>query len=269
MPMDRPGSVISVTSPDASGCCNTEDAFTLSEYVPKLPQAPCRQGDVLNVSPSCNPESPVFAKKQACNPVANRVRSATTLLSRKYYTDSKAYLRARCRTYDQRLSGVQVPGVSYFMADGVPRWPSATQNPGPQSRAMSNCYKACGSECYGGPGTAVVATTVYKPNNSQFAVQGAVSSGARVDRLRYNTVQLAAAGQRTAWGAQTAAASAYSDRTSAPFTVKTRYAGNTKCVSARRRTGNHALCFNAPCHKTSTGVFCAQVGGQLATAGRR
>lgn len=261
MPMDRPGGSVPTTN---SECCNTADSFVIAKYVSKPSQTPCRPSDVLNVSPSCNPENPVFAKKQACNPVANRIRSGTTLVNRGYYTDSQAYLRSRCRTYDQRLSGTQVPGVSYFTADGSPRWPSSTESPGPQSRAMNTRYQACESECYGGPGKDIVAVTIYKPSNSQFAVQGAVSSGARIDRLRYNTVQLSAARQKTAWGSQTASASAYNGSSNAPFTVKSKYAGNTKCVSARRRRGNHALCFNTPCNSSSGGAFCARIGGQLA-----
>lgn len=267
MPMDIPGGSVSANqeaNTDVSGCCNTSDAFVIAEYVPKSPQVPCKPTDILNVSPKCNPENPVFGKKQPCNPVANRIKSATTILNRKYYTDSKAYLRARCRTYNQRLTGTPVPGVAYFSSDGVPLWPSSTVTPGPQSRAMSNCYKECGSKCYGGPGTGVVAITTYKPNNSQFAVQGAVSSGTRVERLRYNTIQKAAAGQKTAWGAQTANGSAYNGNTGAPYTVKSKYSGNTRCINARRRRGNHALCFNAPCHATSDGPFCQQVGGMLA-----
>jgi hypothetical protein len=50
----------------------------------------------------------------------------------------------------------------------------------------------------------------YKPNNREFAQQGAVSAGDRITRLRYNTITTAGSTFRTAFGAQTAAAYAYS-----------------------------------------------------------
>jgi len=49
----------------------------------------------------------------------------------------------------------------------------------------------------------------YKPNNSQFAQQGAVSSSSRVARLKYNTVTNTAATYRNAYGLHVANALAY------------------------------------------------------------
>ena len=49
----------------------------------------------------------------------------------------------------------------------------------------------------------------YKPSNSQFGVQGAVSSGDRILRKKYDTITTVGSSFRTAYGAQTADALAY------------------------------------------------------------
>ena len=49
----------------------------------------------------------------ACSPQANVIKSATTLLSKKYYTDSRAYLRARNKRYKQNLSGTTLSNIKY------------------------------------------------------------------------------------------------------------------------------------------------------------
>ena len=49
----------------------------------------------------------------------------------------------------------------------------------------------------------------YKPNNAQFAQQGAVSASSRLTRLKYNTVSTNTMGYRTAYGNSVANAMAY------------------------------------------------------------
>jgi hypothetical protein len=50
----------------------------------------------------------------------------------------------------------------------------------------------------------------YKPSNSQFGVQGAVSSSDRLLRKKYDTITTVGSSFRSAFGAQTANALAYS-----------------------------------------------------------
>ena len=50
---------------------------------------------------------------------------------------------------------------------------------------------------------------IYKPNNSQFAVQGAVDSSERLARLKYDTITTVGASYRRAFGPQVANALAY------------------------------------------------------------
>ena len=284
MPMDTPGGSVYLANDDHQ-CCDVSSSYHMSTYVPKQPQY--NNTTYLNVSAQCNPVDPVFNKRLCCNPPKNVIKSAVTLLKKNYYTDTRGYLKSRCRTYEQRLSGTELPGNVYWndtgatkIVDGVavpvqtPAWPSNDPS-GAQVRAMKNCYKACPSggpnpttHCPNGgaPGVfnAAASTTIYKPSNPQFAVQGAVSSSTRLDRLKLNTIQKSANHQRTAWGEQSARAAAYRGKPEAPYYLKSKYSGDTKCKSVYRRRGNHTLCFNTPCHKTADGSgWCNQVGGQI------
>jgi hypothetical protein len=99
-----------------------------------------------------------------------------TSVSENSYTDSMAYLQSKCTTYEQKLAYNPVTGISYFSSDGFVLEPS-TSPTGPQVRETNRCYSS--NKCN---------TTIYKPNNSQFAQQGGVSSGSRISRLKYNTL---------------------------------------------------------------------------------
>ena len=91
--------------------------------------------------------------------------------------------------------------------------------------------------------------TFYKPNNPQFANQGAVSSSSLITRLRYNTITDSASSYRSAYGLHVANALAYGvpangytvkDKigTSAPQTPGVDSMGNlTKCSSTHIRGG--------------------------------
>ena len=92
------------------------------------------------------------------------------------FTNSSAYLQSKCITYDQKLAYNPVAGIDYFSSQGLVLEPSNSST-GPQVRETDNCYS--NNRCN---------TTIYKPNNSQFAQQGGVSSGSRISRLKYNTI---------------------------------------------------------------------------------
>ena len=240
--MDRPGgSNYRFAESDNNDCCTTQDAYHISTYIPKEPQS--KTVSYLIVEPSCNNINPVFNKAMCCNPESNIIKSATTLLKSNYYTDSRAYLKSRCRLYNQRLSGIRAKDITYFDADGNPLHP--TDNPrGPQVRAMNNCYECTDTTatCYGAPKKHVIGETIYKPSNPQFAVEGAVSSSARLDRLKLNTIQKSGSNQRSAWGNQSARAAAYNGKSYAPYYIKSKYSGDIKCKSEYHRNGNRQLC---------------------------
>ena len=227
MAMDIPGGSSRITS-DSEGC--NKESSKINTYISKLPVVSSTANDFLDISVNCNQDDPVFHKPMCCNPENNVIKSGVTLLNKNYYSDSIGYLKARCKTYEQRLSGTKLPNVDYFNKSGKYLWPN-NNIVGPQSRAMKNCYKSCvdtsATGCPG-PDKSIIATTIYKPNNQQFAVQGAVSSSTRLDRLKLNTINKAAHNQLNAWGAQSANASTYNGTFNAPYTIKSKYNSNTQ-----------------------------------------
>jgi hypothetical protein len=127
--------------------------------------------DAVNIEVSC----------VACNPQNNIIKSASSILSKKYYSDRKAYLQSRCLLYDQRLSGTRLTSVTYVDPEtNAIILPNGTNQT--ELRAAKNCLNC--------PTNAAVSTTnvVYKPSNHQYATQGAVDSSSRIARLKYNTI---------------------------------------------------------------------------------
>lgn len=114
-----------------------------------------------------------YGKCISCDPVSNLIKPATTVLNKKYYSNSKSYLYAKCKTYEQRNGGVEISGNIYFDQTGNPMYPSDNMN-GSQMRFANGCGTRC--------------KIVYKPNNQIYAVQGAVSSGTRIATLKNNAI---------------------------------------------------------------------------------
>lgn len=108
----------------------------------------------------------------ACNPENNIIKSAVTLLNKNYYTDSRAYLKSRGKTYDQKLS------FNTTDSSNCPLPPSNTYKY-PMTTTIDKCQYNKSNKC---------GYTIYKPNNSQFQVQGAVSSSSRIAKLKYDTM---------------------------------------------------------------------------------
>jgi hypothetical protein len=176
----------------------------------------------------------------ACNPENNIIKSGVTLLNKKYYSDTRGYLQSRCMRYDQKLSINDMSGISYFGPNGEILWPENSKNSGPQIRASMNCPKNC-TPADGRP----TVSNIYKPSNRQYANQGAVSSGSRITRLKYNTITKNGNSFRTAWGEQGANAGKYRGTPNAPYFLKSK---NQSCIPniRNRRPGNHTFCFYTP-----------------------
>jgi hypothetical protein len=103
----------------------------------------------------------------------NRVRSSKGVISKKYYTSTQQYLASRCQSFEQNQYN--------YIRSGNPNVKPGT------AAALNNTYAAnqevtsCNTPICNKP-------VFYKPNNSQFAQQGGVSSSARVARLKYDTI---------------------------------------------------------------------------------
>ena len=265
-PMDRPGgssirsSLAGLSEEDLvrwindpSSCCAAE----LSQaFDPLLAQFPKPSTKDRGHGPGCN------ATCTACNPEAHITRRATTVLSKKYYTDSRAYLRARGRRYDQNLgAGAHVYGRSYYDASGgllynngdIRRAGGLFGNltcPGgcsrlPGGKSWGPCEQV-GPESGGAPGIAK-GRHVYKPNNRPFQVQGAVESSTRLERLKLNTINKAAKSAQI-FGAAARNGSRYTGRAEAPRTVKSDWSLSV----CRRLSQEKARCCRMVSEKLST-----------------
>lgn len=160
----------------------------------------------------------------SCNPVNKIIKSAQTdkLINpvngqepkRKYCYSSAQYLRQKCRTYDQRLSG-------------------GTNVPGSETEYYANsCEQPCGIGSR--------RTFTRNPSNKQFSVQGAVDSGSRIQRLKLNTINKAANGLRKEWGSGAANAAKYTANGATPYFIKSK---NNICTkSLYHKNGNKTIC---------------------------
>jgi hypothetical protein len=267
MPMDLPGGSVYLgnteTNTDCTNCVIIPGAETtgLKENILK----PNITNDAVKAFYDCENNKPVCV---ACNPENNIIRPATTVLSKKYYSDTKGYLQSRCVTYNQKLSVNPLPGVKYFNAAGQPLYPTDEPN-GPQDRSTQNCLTNCNActRCPSCTTCDVACTscanvadcinckknitciptpmvTIYKPSNAQFAVQGAVSSGARIDRLKYNTITNNGASFATAWGSAGANAGRYQGTSAGPYFLKNKF---NQCQPAvYHKNGNKRICAPQP-----------------------
>ena len=168
----------------------------------------------------------------ACNPETHIIKSAVTLLNKKYYSDRQAYLHSRGQTYDQNISTTKVAGIVYVDSNGNPIWPSNNNTTGTQIWNTPTCCPATN--------TTAAIKTIYKPNNNKFATQCAVSSSTRLLRLQNDTITKNGNSFRSAFGASGANAGKYQGTSTAPYFLKSKYA---PCVN-HHKNGDHTVCFN-------------------------
>ena len=154
---------------------------------------------------------------------AAKLRSAVTTVNKNYYQSNSSYLKARGKDYDSNAIVHKIPGIEYNkQTSGGSEivWPEKMQkvelveSPFFGQTLDSSFYR--GNSCvpaldHEGKGYSKLhasencSLSIYKPNNSQFAVQGAVDSSSRITRLKYNTITKNNAsfynnGDPTQWG---------------------------------------------------------------------
>ena len=109
-----------------------------------------------------------------------------------YYTNTNQYLTSRNKTQEQNQFNFLTKGDS-------------TTTPG-TAPALSNAYSANGTpNCNGN----IRPTVYYKPNNSDFAQQGGVTSSSHITRIKYNSITRSSNIYRKALGLSVANALAY------------------------------------------------------------
>lgn len=153
----------------------------------------------------------------------------------KYYQTAKSYLQSRCKTLQQQTTISKITGNTYN---------SNTIGNNSVEFNSTSCFmpKSCNK-------------VIYKPSNSKFDTQGAVSSSSRLLRLKLNTVQTAAknADKNNNFGpngdTSIANALAYSGKPEAPFTIKSKYQSSQFYknfhIIRKGGTGNHTTkCFD-------------------------
>ena len=213
---ERPGGNITNSKiPDtlANGYANIID-MTLPNLKGEYPGSSC-DADILVTNPVTDNRC-----LSAQNNARRRVRSSG-MIARKfnvvnnndtYYTNTNQYLDSRNKKFTQN---------TYHML----RAGNAENLPG-TAAALSNVYASNTiSHCKGANVDALTTAYVpvyYKPNNSRFAEQGAVSSSARILRLKYDTVTDAGAKLRANFGKATANALAYSTTDSSIASLKSK-----------------------------------------------
>jgi hypothetical protein len=204
---------------------------------------------------------------QSCNAPNNRIRSAVTLLDKKYYSDTRNYLKSRVKTYEQNLNLSKNKFIQYQDEEGNPIYPTnnfyslqgllndkygldGDKAIAPQQFVSTNLIqKGCNDECNHGY---TKKTIIYKPSNQNFA------HGLRTLNAKVNNINKNANSFYTAWGREGANAGKYSSNVNPPIFLKSRY---QVCIpNIRRRviwnnntgrqpkggSGNHTLCFHTP-----------------------
>jgi len=167
----------------------------------------------------------------ACNPENNIIKSAVTLINKYYYTDSRAYLRSRCKTFEQKqnITSLVNPNAKFIPGTNQLAWP--TDNAcGPQTYYIGTCPDKCQSGAVDCNGNKINrGTSIYKPNNVQFNVQGAVDSSSRIAKLKYDTITKNGASFSSAFGLQGANAGKYSSNSGAPYFIKNKIFNLVQC----------------------------------------
>lgn len=134
----------------------------------------CGTVDFSSVLPNDTTEQPVTSSCSIrADDARRRMRSAGNArnpLGSKYNANFKQYLVNRQRTFDQSQSHHFKTGDS-----GAEAGTSASL----QNVYTPNGINACSSN---------FVKAYYKPSNAKFATQGGVSAGARLDRLKYDTI---------------------------------------------------------------------------------
>ena len=157
----------------------------------------------------------------SCTPEANVIKPASTILSKAYYTTHEAYMKSRTNTYSQKLLTAPIQGTNdnYYDANGQLKWPSDSPT-GSQVYATTDPYNPQSTRTCNGRKSG---TTIFKPNNRQYACQGAVDSSTRLERLKQNTVNTNAASLKASFGAEGSSACAYRGISDTPYFLKSKY----------------------------------------------
>jgi hypothetical protein len=245
--MDRPGAVSYLGSNSDCKCVEPGgNSYTISEQFAANPKASgtlVENNGSINVNNAYEINTGIYETKRiCCNPQNNVTRSASTLLSRAYYSDTTGYLKSRCKTYQQNASINRAANIQYTDAGQELLWPTSSAT-GPQVYRTNDAYQPrvtppiCNN-------TGGASTVIFKPNNRQYSIQGAVDSSTRIERLKLNAINKNAESLRTEFGNEAASACRFRGSSDTPFFLKNKYqppiCSQTNTVSNYRQ--NQRIC---------------------------
>jgi hypothetical protein len=118
---------------------------------------------------------------------SSNIISACTIVPKFYYQTYSNYLQARGNLFHSKSVVHKIPNVSY-MQNGNIIWPEQTQHVPNISIPVDSSYYYGSADTLNVTDSKNCALAIYKPSNYQFAVQGAVDSSTRIQRLQYNTI---------------------------------------------------------------------------------
>ena len=286
--LDLPNSFVNMKTDvhDCNKCKENKDSVVASIQQNILRDNIDSDGKIKNIK--SNPNDIFFDKcknkvvRLCCKKQNNIIKSANTIIDKRYYTTHKAYLRSRVKTFDQNQSFTQNKKITYTNSNGEPYFP--TNNFYSWQGLLNNTYgvnkpiapqqfistnfiqKSCDNSCM----NTTKKTVLYKPSNPNFANEGAVSSGLRTINQQVNTITKNATSFYSVWGREGANAGRFRGVDSAPIFLKSRF---QPCIpNLRRRViwnsgtgrqpaggfGNHTLCF-----KTPTGSIVTNTSGSI------
>lgn len=220
--MDNPGGFsVSQNTPDEvnntakldNDCKNCKGIGIVASYYP--------DPTYLTENPEPESQTPRFC----CNEerkARRRALPASTKLNKNYYTTLQQYRENRCQTYEQRAfnfvsNAAFVPGAKPGSALALSNTYVANCQPNilNYQQAYDNSFNPLNnfSSCR---------LVVYKPNNPQYAQQGAVSSSTRMLKLNVTTIETNAASfKKNAQGVKiTTSNITSSSQPSMPFILK-------------------------------------------------
>jgi len=197
---------------------------------------------------------------QTCNN-NNKIRRASTIINKNYYTTTKAYLQSRVKLYEQRQSFSPISNTNnqynYPGPNGAGKPASNSLNGSQVFYSLSEYQNA--SNCANVVKDGNRVRIIYKPNNMGFKQQGAVSSSLRIAKQKVDTINKNAVLMRNDWGPTGVSAAKYRGSSETPYFEKSRYE-TINCANSKRSTkvnkriqptggsGNHTVCFYTPSH---------------------
>ena len=221
--LNMPNGYILTSDPtSAPNLVNTLD-FNLSNSPYDRPNA-CSTLNNLNGTTANNCLNQQFNALRRCRSAGMIKKSFNANNVNNYFTDTSQYLTGRSKTFEQNQYNYIVSGNNAAIA-GSPA-------------AANNVYRPQGqTDCSGGIHIS------YKPNNAQYAQQGAVDSSARTIRAKYNRITTNAGIFYSTLGSAAGNAMAYDGSDTVPYTVKSKMAFPNKAVpKINKYTGEMVAC---------------------------